>query len=520
MWPKSPRIRSYEQSDDSPRSKKPRTPYNKSSMSSQARGKNYPGQRLLKKRQSFENRQQLTRLPKPMFLTPSSSDHSLSNSVSSSSDSARTVQQPKGKTQAAAAAAPPDAAAAVLPPYLTLKRQQTAAILNFRARKSVSQMDFKEARRTGNYQLVAHVPTNSNAMVSTSRQENQLTIKDDNLAQLLFQDASQLCSSPQAKVRFVVNGDQDVRLASLRVFNTIMLRSWRRRREEVQHLSEQVEDFKRNFVKNRNQLHVYNTLFAVEKRRNDTLNDQLKQSYIDSAKTKLSYNELNLVLDQVNKEKVRLIQENVSKQQEIDNLQELLAATKKELFKANALQREQLEQLTRVQLECQGAKFDIEELTGQLLALKSELSEKQKYVDKLRENIKLVVEQLQQSGTNLVEYKCEMEIHISKLMKHAEELEEELKAKEERVVTLQNCLAATVGQRIRTCLAQGQAYQHATFRLMHFFAYYMFPGTPPPALPLLPTAVKSLRGIFNSNDDELKDIIHGSESSATISKFK
>lgn len=124
-------------------------------------------------------------------------------------------------------------------------------MLNFRARKSLSQMDFKEARRTGNYQLVAHVPSPTKALLPSGRvqqknQEGQLTIKDESLTQLLLQDAAQLCSARQGNVRFVVNGDQDVRIASLRIFNTIMLRSWRRRRQEVRTLNEQVEDFKRN----------------------------------------------------------------------------------------------------------------------------------------------------------------------------------------------------------------------------------------------------------------------------------
>jgi len=177
-----------------------------------------------------------TKIPKAGFLTPSSSDQSLSI-VSSSGESVRLGKLPQKVA--------PSAAPAVLPPYLTLKRQTTAAMLNFRARKSLSQMDFKEARRTGNYQLVAHVP-NSNALVPSSKQESQLTIKDENLAQLLLQDATQLCSPRQGNVRFVVNADQDMRIASLRIFNTIMLRSWRRRREEVRHLVEQVEDYKRN----------------------------------------------------------------------------------------------------------------------------------------------------------------------------------------------------------------------------------------------------------------------------------
>ncbi|KAH8411902.1 hypothetical protein KR222_001363, partial [Zaprionus bogoriensis] len=413
---------------------------------------------------------QLLKAPKAILLTPSSSDVSLPNSLANALQS-KSVQS-----------AQPVAAA--LPPYLTLKRQQSAAMLNFRARKSLSQMDFKEARRTGNYQLVAHVP-NSKALVPAGKkqslaQQGQLTIKDESLTQLLLQDAAQLCSTRQGNVHFVVNGDQDVRIASLRIFNTIMLRSWRRRREEVRHLSEQVEDFKRNFVKNRNQLHVYNTLFAVEKRRNDTLNDQLKQSYMDSAKTKLSYNELNILLEQMGQEKVKLVQEAVGKQTEIDNLQELLQATKKDLFLANAQQRAQMEQLTRVQLDCQHAKFDIEDLNLQLGALRDEL------------------EQRQQDVQQLQELNSQAEQQISKLKIFGQELELAVKQKEEQVQTLQNCLAATVGQRIRQCFAQGHVYQHATFRLMHFVAYCMLPGTPPPVLPMssLPLAVRKIKGLF------------------------
>jgi len=45
---------------------------------------------------------------------------------------------------------------------------------------------------------------------------------------------------------FVVGPDQDARVASLRIFNTIMLHAWRRRREEVRQLSDQVEDYKKS----------------------------------------------------------------------------------------------------------------------------------------------------------------------------------------------------------------------------------------------------------------------------------
>lgn len=133
---------------------------------------------------------------------------------------------------------------------------------------------------------------------------------------------------------------------------------------------------------------------------------------MDSAKTKLSYNELTILLSQTNEEKQQLAKDNAFKAQEIENLQELLQSTKKELFVANTLQREQLEQLARVQLECQSAKFDIEELTSQLQSLRLELAEKQEYVDKLRDDIALIAEQLKLCNTSLVEYKCETELHI------------------------------------------------------------------------------------------------------------
>lgn len=194
---------------------------------------------------SIENKEnfQILKGPKSILLTPSSSDISLSTSLANALQ-CKPPSQPQAKSQL-------QSKPGVLPPYLTLKRQQSAAMLNFRARKSLSQMDFKEARRTGNYQLVAHVPSPTKALLPSGRmqqknQEGQLTIKDESLTQLLLQDAAQLCSARQGNVRFVVNGDQDVRIASLRIFNTIMLRSWRRRRQEVRSLSEQVEDFKRN----------------------------------------------------------------------------------------------------------------------------------------------------------------------------------------------------------------------------------------------------------------------------------
>jgi len=101
------------------------------------------------------------------------------------------------------------------------------------------------------------------------------------------------------------------------------------------------------------------------------------------------------------------------------------------------------------------------------------------------------------------------------LLEQTLKLEQAIAEKEEQLVTLQNCLAATLGQRIRQCFAQSQAYQHATYRMLHFVAHYMLPGTPPPG-PSLPGAVNRLKGFFVrgsqnelNNEDSFKDLQEG-----------
>jgi len=129
-----------------------------------------------------------------------------------------------------------------LTPYLTLKRQQTSTLINFRVRKSLSQMDFKEARRTGNYQLVAHVGSPRKSVQQMSQKVDGDLGLEANMAKLLLQDNALI----EGEMSFVVGPDQDARVASLRIFNTIMLHAWRRRREEVRQLTDQVEDYKKS----------------------------------------------------------------------------------------------------------------------------------------------------------------------------------------------------------------------------------------------------------------------------------
>ncbi|XP_016993601.2 hyaluronan mediated motility receptor [Drosophila takahashii] len=484
MLPKSPRIRQGKQTSLSsiPQKGSPRALYSKSLISTQAKKRHILGQRNLKKENGLadkkNNQKVLKKIPEALLLTPSSSDNSMTTTVSSDGQSSYTVMPKTSLLRQPSS----------LTPYLTLKRQQTSALINFRVRKSLSQMDFKEARRTGNYQLVAHVPSPANSVQELSQKSSGASGLEGTMAM-----ANALIDG---QMSFVVGPGQDSRVASLRIFNTIMLHAWRRRREEVRQLTDQVEDYKKSFVKNRNQLHVYNSLFSVEKRRNETLNDQLRQSYRDNAQTKLSYEELSLMVVQIRAEKEKLAEELAIKDQDIGNLQEMQQSLKVELFQVNSEQRKQLEQLTRLQRDYQESQSAQDELVRQLDLLQIDLALKRDFIDQLRENM-----------AKLEDLKRGSDEQYSKLLEQTVKMERSIEEKEEQLVTLQNCLAATLGQRIRQCFAQSQAYQHATYRMLHFVAHYMLPGTPPPS-PSFPGAVNRLKGLFTQGSQNVLDDDH------------
>ncbi|XP_016963144.1 coiled-coil domain-containing protein 102A [Drosophila biarmipes] len=489
MLPKSPRIRQGKQTSLSsiPQKGSPRALYSKSLISVQAKKRHIFGQRNLKKENVFadkeNNKKLLNKIPRAVLLTPSSSDNSLTTTVSSNGQPSYTVMPKTSLLREPSS----------LTPYLSLNRQQTSTLINFRVRKSLSQMDFKEARRTGSYQLMSRVSSPKKAVQKLAQNEAGTSSLEGKMTQLVLQDNALI----EGQLSFVVGPDQDARVASLRIFNTIMLHAWRRRREEVRQLSDQVEDYKKSFVKNRNQLHVYNSLFSVEKRRNETLNDQLRQSYRENAQTKLSYEELSLMLVQIRTEKEKLSEELAIKDRDIGNLQEMQQSLRSELFQVNSQQREQLKQLTSLQRDYQESQSAQDELVRQLDLLQIDLALKRDFIDQLRENM-----------AKLEDLKKVSDKQYSKLLEQTLKMERSLEEKEEQLVTLQNCLSATLGQRIRQCFAQSQAYQHATYRMLHFVAHYMLPGTPPPT-PSLPGAVTRLKGFFSrGSENRVQEVDH------------
>lgn len=87
-------------------------------------------------------------------------------------------------------------------------------------------------------------------------------------------------------------------------------------------------------------MHVFNTLFRVEQKRNDELSCQLKHSLEDINNTKSSCESLTTSLISLKADKALLEQQNQMKDHEIESLNGLLSQTKTELFKAMTVQRE------------------------------------------------------------------------------------------------------------------------------------------------------------------------------------
>ncbi|XP_022221518.2 uncharacterized protein LOC111073497 [Drosophila obscura] len=488
MKPKSPRIRQTQSTalPNGPKNVSPRAPYTKSLVPGTLQKRRSITQRSPKKKNNgvFDkknNEQLLGKIPPGGLLTPSSSDTSLTTAVSRSGQRSCLVM-PKVMSLPKQPTAPT--------PYLTLKRQQTAAMINFQARKSVSQMDFKEARRTGNYQLVAHVP-------APGSQDNHQTAAeaglDASMSKLLLQDAALMSEAPKGRVSFVVSPDQDARVASLKIFNTIILHAWRKRRQSVRNITEQFEDQKKILMKTRNQLHLYTSLFSVEQRRNGTLNDQLRQSYREAADTKLSYEELHLQLAKIKSEKQQLDEQLKQKDQQIKNLKEVQQSLNSELFRANADQREHLQQIAQLQRDYQESLGIQREQASDLELVQIEI-----------ENSMKLIKEIHQEMAKTEALQSNSEQKYNQLLDHTKQLEHSAQEMKEQLALLQSCLAVTMGQRIRQCLAQRQMYQQATYRMLHFVADYVLPGNPPP--PSIPQAIKMIKDLlFTKVSGEAKD---------------
>ncbi|XP_017471420.1 PREDICTED: uncharacterized protein LOC108362777 isoform X2 [Rhagoletis zephyria] len=272
---------------------------------------------------------------------------------------------------------------------VSLQRQYTAAVLNFQIRKSVTQMDLKRTRRDylKNRQVLASTQSPS---ISGLSQGSRALMANDNNADIAGVMGASSQSSLVNKIfdqnsYYYVIQDQNSKVAGMRIFATIMLNAWRKRRDEVKRLMEEVNDLKRGSIKAKNQLHVFNTLFRVEQKRNDDLSLQLKRSLDDINNTKSSCESLTTSLISLKADKALLEQQIQIKEQEFDGINAILTQTKSDLFKAMTQQRELQANLSTEQRKVQALEAQKNELINEICEINNESLWKE---EKLRTEMK------------------------------------------------------------------------------------------------------------------------------------
>ncbi|TMW54877.1 hypothetical protein DOY81_000110 [Sarcophaga bullata] len=271
---------------------------------------------------------------------------------------------------------------------------------------------------------------------------------------------------------------------------TIMLNAWRKRRDEVKQLLEEVSDLKRTAIKTKNQLHVFNSLFRVEQKRNDELNCQLKRSLEDINITKSSCESLTTSLLSLKADNALLEQQLQSKEQEFESLNSLLTQTKSDLFKSMTVQRELQASLSMEQRKLQTLENQKNELINEICELNNEALQKE---NDLRKEIEMKISEIDKFRNELKQ----SEEHIKNLNRSRDMQAHEYKNREERMrqemETLQNeirmmkkCLEETFGNRLKNCWQNTLVFQKGTLQMLHWLAYYVLPATPAPKMNALP----------------------------------
>nr|XP_016946006.1 chromosome partition protein Smc isoform X1 [Drosophila suzukii] len=159
--------------------------------------------------------------------------------------------------------------------------------------------------------------------------------------------------------------------ASLRVFTTVMLHTWRQRRKEVRELQQVVQRLQCSSMKSKNELHVYGTLMRVEQRRNRELQMQLKQSEMSIDQVRSSCESLASSVRNLTTEKIQLQSDLDQRSQKYDELEEMSSRTQKLLSTAHMEQSNLQRQLTDEQRTRKQMQREIELLIKEVVLAES-----------------------------------------------------------------------------------------------------------------------------------------------------
>lgn len=149
-----------------------------------------------------------------------------------------------------------------------------------------------------------------------------------------------------------LDSEVDCKMAGMKIFASIMLNAWRRRRDDVKKLTEDLNRLKRGVwlevfdkksiwqfffpqtIKTQNKLHVLSSLFKIERKQNESLKDQVHRLNSEKRALQISYEELGELNEDI-LVKSKILEEQVGfKNEEIEAMNIVLEDTKAQLFQA------------------------------------------------------------------------------------------------------------------------------------------------------------------------------------------
>ncbi|XP_019890345.2 uncharacterized protein LOC101893180 isoform X2 [Musca domestica] len=413
-----------------------------------------------------------SQIPRSLLLTPSSSCKSLNSSVSFQSSKERGSITTQEETLTTA----------------VLKRQKTGIILAYRQRKSISQMDMKHLCRNQENELHGKsLVAKGNGVAAMHHHHNPYYISHQETSSIV----QKIYGYGQ---HFSGNSSQlESQTAGLRIFSIIMLNAWRKRRAEVKRLQEEITELKRCAIKARNQLHVFNSLFRMEQKRNDELSCQLKRSLEDITNAKSSCEILTTSLISLGADKELLQQQIEVKDQEIENLNSLISQANTNLFKVMTEQRELQANFSMEQRKVQSLENEKNELINKIYKLDYELC-------MLEAKLKLKTDEINNSTKQLDEFRRINDYNeqlLSKADGKEQALNEEIEKLQKQIAHLEEGLNKSWGTRFKCFFYRSLTYPRTTLHILHWFIYYLLPATPPPKLHTFPFLGFSTAKVLN-----------------------
>lgn len=343
----------------------------------------------------------------------------------------------------------------------------------FRVRKSLSLMEIQRLRknvRPGNAMLATNLMNNMSLSPNHYMDfERTMKLKND-----------YFCFVDKTDSEAQIEG----KLAGMKVFGFIMLNAWRRRRDEVRRLTEEINKVRQSSIKTKNQIHVINSLFKVEQKTNDDLNTRLRRTTEEQQSMHNMYTELNKAFVEL-KLKYSESEKNLQiKTNDCENLNILLSDAKSEIFKAMAKERELEIALTEEQRQAMAVIQEKVALLEKIKQLETINREKEAEIqlgvvekDFEISNLKNEIENLDKQ----LKYLKEKEHLLKEYEKSDVEQRRRIHDLTERLQDMQRYIDSTIVNRMKAIL---KTVPYQTLQYVHYFTFCLLPAIPPPKVNL------------------------------------